>query len=457
VNAAKPRLAFPIVAAAVFMANLDLFIVNVALPAMGRDFHGTSLATLSWVLNGYAIVFAALLVVAGRMADRTSHRSAFLLGLATFTAASVLCALAPNVGWLVAARLVQAAGAALLMPTSLALLLAVTAPEKRQQAVRSWAAIGGIAAGLGPVLGGLLVEADWKWVFLVNVPVGVTALIAGARLLPEARSGEKGPLPDLAGAGLLTVAIGTLAIALVKADDWGWGSLRVVGSLAASAILAIVFVRRSSRHPAPIVELPLLRVRTFASATLAAMLFTVGFSGMLLSAVLWCQEVWGYSALKTGLAIAPGPLLVPPLAVGAAPLVRKLGAGRLAAVGNLVFAAGIAWWAVFIELDGNYASGLLPGMVLTGIGVGLTLPTLIGAAATSLPPQRFATGSAVVTMARQVGAVLGVAVLVSILGSSTQGRETALTSFRHGWEAIAGVTILAAVAALTLRRPAPPT
>jgi EmrB/QacA subfamily drug resistance transporter len=456
-GASKPasRAVFLVIAAAVFVSNLDLFIVNVALPAMGRGFHGTSLASLSWVLNGYAIVFAALLVVAGRMADRTSHRTVFLLGLATFTVASVLCALSPNVGWLVAARVVQAAGAALLMPTSLALLITVTEPAKRPQAVRAWAAIGGIAAGLGPVVGGLLVEADWRWVFLVNVPVGVAALIAGLRILPDARTGETGPLPDLLGAGVLTAAIAALAVGLVKADDWGWGSARVIGSLAASVVLAAVFVRRSATHQAPIVELPLLRVRTFAAAALAALLFTIAFSGMLLSAVLWCQQVWGYSALRTGLAIAPGPLMVPLLSIGAAPLVRRLGAGRLAAVGSMVFAVGVIWWAVFAKLQGNYASGLLPGMILTGIGVGLTVPTLVGAAVTSLPPQRFATGSAIATMARQIGAVLGVAALVSILGTPTGG--TALTSFRHAWAAVAAAAALAGLAALTLRRPQPTT
>lgn len=175
------------------MVNLDLFIVNVAVPALGDAFDGTSLASLSWVLNAYAIVFAALLVVAGRLADRYGHRRGFLLGLAVFTVASALCALAPGVGWLVAARALQAAGAAALMPTSLALLLVNTPAERRPRAIRSWAAIGGIAAGLGPVVGGVLVEADWRWVFLVNVPVGVIGLLMGARLLPDARPHREGP------------------------------------------------------------------------------------------------------------------------------------------------------------------------------------------------------------------------------------------------------------------------
>ncbi|TWE19714.1 MFS transporter [Kitasatospora atroaurantiaca] len=446
-----PRAVLLVVAAAVFVSNLDLFIVNVALPAMGEHYAGSSLASLSWVLNGYAIVFAALLVAAGRLADRVGHRGGFLTGLAVFTLASVLCALAPGVGWLVAARVLQATGAALLMPTSLALLLDATAPARRPGAVRAWASIGGIAAGLGPVLGGLLVEADWRWVFLANVPVGVAAFAAGLRVLPRPRTVEAGPLPDLLGAALLTAAVAALAVGLVKADAWGWGSGRVAGSLLASAVLTGCFLYRSARHPAPIVELPLLRVPTFAAANAAALLFTVAFAGMLLTSVLWCQQIWGYSALRTGLAIAPGPLLVPPITMASGRLVQRLGAGRTAALGTLCFAAGIGCWAATIGTTPAYAAELLPGMLLTGAGVGLTLPTLIGAAAAALPPTRFATGSAVTTMSRQIGAVIGVAVVVSVLGTPrTAG--AALDAFRHGWAVVIAATLLATGAGLVLAR-----
>ncbi|MFI8277552.1 MFS transporter [Streptomyces sp. NPDC085929] len=443
------RAAFLVVAAAVFVANLDLFIVNVALPAMQQHFHGSSLATLSWVLNGYAIVFASLLVAAGRLADRVGHRTVFLAGLAVFTAASALCALAPTVGWLDAARVVQAAGAAALMPTSLALLLDATPPAERPGAIRAWASIGGIAAGLGPVLGGLLVEADWRWVFIANVPVGIAALAVGARVLPRLRGRENGPLPDLFGAGLLTLAIAALAVALVKGDDWGWGSARVLGGLLAALLLAGGFLRRSARHPAPIIELPLLRVPSFAAANTAALLFTVAFAGMLLTSTLWCQQIWGYSALRTGLAIAPGPLLVPPVALGSAALVRRLGPGRLAALGTLLFAGGVGWWAADIGVRPGYATELLPGMLLTGLGVGLVLPTLIGAAAAALPPARFATGSAVTTMARQIGAVVGVALMVSLIGTP-HGPQAALEGFRRGWTAVIVAVLLAGAAALVL-------
>ncbi|MFF7636773.1 MFS transporter [Kitasatospora sp. NPDC008050] len=443
------RAVFLVVTAAVFVSNLDLFIVNVALPAMNQHFHGSTLTSLSWVLNGYAIVFAALLVPAGRLADRVGHRGAFLAGLALFTLSSALCALAPGVDWLVGARLLQALGGALLMPTSLALLLDATEPQRRPGAVRAWASIGGIAAGLGPVLGGVLVEADWRWVFLVNLPIGAAALVAGLRVLPRPRGRGQGPWPDLVGVLLLTAAIALLAIGLVKSDSWGWGSARVTGSLAAALVLAGGFLLRSARHPAPVVELPLLRVPVFAAANATALLFTVAFSGMLLTSVLWCQQVWGYSALRTGLAVAPGPLLVPPITLATGPLLRRLGHGRLATLGLLCFTAGIAWWVATVRTTPGYAADLLPGMLLTGVGVALTLPTLIGAAAAALPPTRFATGSAVTTMGRQIGAVVGVAVVVSVLGTPHSARQ-ALDAFRHAWIAVIVATVLAVVTALVL-------
>jgi MFS family permease len=459
-----------VVVSSVFMANLDLFIVNVALPAVGSSFRGTSLGTLSWVLNGYAIVFAALLVAAGRYADRIGHRPVFLAGLVAFTVASAACAAAPGIAALIGARLVQAAGAALLMPTSLALLLAATAPERRASAVRAWASVGGIAAGLGPVVGGLVVEAGWRWVFVLNLPVGIAAFVAGIKVLPGRTTGARisgaseggpagasaqdglgrGPRPDLPGAVLLTAAVAVLALGLVKSATWGWADARTLGSLAAALVVAAAFLVRSARHPAPIVELPLFRIRPFAVATAALTVFTVAFAAMLLGAVLWCQDVWGYSALRTGLAIAPGPLLVPPVALRVGPAVARFGAGRVSVLGALVFGTGVAWWAAALGAHSGYAASFLPGMALTGLGTGLVLPVLTGASAAALPPPRFATGSAVTAMGRQIGSVLGVAILVSILG--TPRPEQAVAAFRHGWWFMVAAVLLSAVSAIPLTR-----
>ena len=442
------------VVAAVFMSNLDLFIVNVALPSIGKDFSGTSLAGLSWVLNAYAISFAALLVAAGRLGDRTGQRRVFLAGMALFTAASAACAAAPGLAFLVAARIVQAAGAAALIPTSLALLLAATPAERRSGRVRAWAAVGGISAALGPVVGGLLVAADWRWVFLVNLPIGVLGVAAGLRVLPHPAPRATEPLPDLAGAALLTAAIGGLTGGLVEGPTWGWASGRTIGLLVGAAVAVTWFLWRCARHDHPMFELHLLRRPTFGPASLATFVFSIGFAAMLLSNVLWCQTVWHYSALRTGLAIAPGPAMVPGLAIGAGSLARRFGPGTVAAAGNLVFAAGLLWRVLFVTVTPHYFTDLLPSMLLTGIGVGLTLPTLISAAATALPPERFGTGSAVLNMGRQVAAALGVAVFVTVLGAPATA-ASAVSAFRHGWLVAAAASIVAAAASVFVRRPRP--
>jgi MFS family permease len=311
--------------------------------------------------------------------------------------------------------------------------------------------MGGVAAALGPVIGGLLTEIDWRWVFIINVPIGIAALIASFQILPEIRGDRSEPLPDILGAALLTVAIGALALGLVQADEWGWLSAGVLGSFAAALVLIVLFVLRSRSHPSPVVELPLLRVPSFSLPTITTLLFTVAFLAMILSAALWAQNVWGYSALKTGLAMAPGPLMVPILAIAAGPLARRIGAGPITALGNLFLGLGVLWWRLTVDAKPDYVGSFLPGLIVGGIGVGLALPTLIAAATTALPPHRLATASGVLNMARQIGAVLGVAMLVSVLGTPTAPAAT-VDAFRDGWVAIVLVCALATVAALTIRK-----
>jgi EmrB/QacA subfamily drug resistance transporter len=450
-RALRPGAVFAIVASAVGMSNLDLFVVNVALPAIGHDYQNGSLSTLSWVLNGYAIAFAALLVPFGRVADRLGHRSGFLLGIVVFTTASALCALCPSVGWLIAARVLQAAVAALLVPTSLALLLAATPAERRPPIVRAWTAVGGAAAALGPLLGGVLTQADWRWIFLINVPVGIICLVGGLRVLPKTAAKETGPRLDLIGTALMTVAVGALALALVKVGDWGWGSAGFLLGAATAILAAVLLVVRSNRHPAPVIEMSLLRVGGFAAPTVAATLFTVAFAMMLLSIVLWCQQVLGYSAMITGFAVAPGPLMVPLLAFAVTPLAKRFGGpAKVAVLGIVVFAVGIANWALWVDPAApQYFAQVLPGMMLTGIGVGLTLPALISTAATVLPAHRFATGSAIIQMARQVGTVVGIAVLVSVLGGNSDLGASALSRFRTAWMVVVVVCVLAVVATVS--------
>ena len=407
-----------IVCVGVFMSSLDLFIVNIAFPAISRHFGGASLGSLSWILSGYAIVFAALLVPAGRWADAFGRKRAFLLGLGIFVAASTACALAPSVGALIVARVVQAVGGALMLPTSLGLMLPEFAPHERHVAIGVWAATGGIAAAAGPPLGGLLVQADWRWVFLVNVPIGLLGLGFGLRTLAERRELGAGR-PDLLGAAALIVAIGSLVVAIVKGQEWGWGSAPILGLLAVTVVGLPAIWWRSARHDSPVVEPSMLRVRSFGLAVGASVLFFAGFGAMLLAGVLFLTGVWHEPVLRAGLMLFPGPAMATAFSIPSARLGARVGYRLPGVIGALLFVAGQVW---YITQTGNtpaYLTEYLPGIAIGGAGVGLMIPTLTGAGASSLAPERFATGAAVLTMGRQIGAALGVALLVAVLGAST--------------------------------------
>jgi MFS family permease len=260
------------------------------------------------------------------------------------------------------------------------------------------------------------------------------------------------PRPDALGAVLVTAGVGALTFGLVKGGDWGWSATSTVAVLVASALALGLFVLHCAKHHNPLIEPVLFRVRSFSGASAVALVFSASFGAMLLSIVLWEQNDWGWSALKAGLAIAPGPVMVPLFSFFVAGrLIARFGAAVVIALGSTVFAGGVAWWALAVGIEPNYVGSILGGMILTGIGVGLTLPTLMATAASSLPPPSFATGSAVVNMVRQVGMAIGVAVLVAVLGAPS-GPVARLDAFRRGWWVIASIALLGALAAPLLRR-----
>ncbi len=439
-----------VVVAGVFMAGLDLFIVNIAFPQIRLDFAGTSLGALSWVLNAYTIVFAAFLVVAGRWSDAFGRKRSFLLGVGLFTGASAACAAAPSMEFLVGARAVQGLGAALLMPASLGLLLPEFPPERRHVAIGAWAAVGGIAAAAGPPLGGLLVQASWRWVFLVNVPVGLAALVAGWRVLREVRHPEPST-PDFLGAGVLTAAVASLVAAIVEGGQWGWGSAQIVSLLALAVLLLVVVARRIATHPAPIVEPALLAVRAFSLATMGSLLFFGAFAAMLLACVLFLTGIWHYSTLTAGLMIAPGPAMAAAFAVPGARLGRRFGPDRVGAVGTLLFALGGVWWIAELGAARHFAADFLPGMLIGGIGVGLVIPSLTAMVAATLPPERLATGIAVQVTGRQLGSALGAAALVAVVGTAHTAQD-----FAGAWRFMLAASLLAGLT-LALARGAPAT
>jgi hypothetical protein len=287
-------------------------------------------------------------------------------------------------------------------------------------------------------------------VFLVNVPIGIVVLVSAVRILRETREPVGTPRPDLGGAALLTAAIGSLAFGIVKASDWGWGDTRTVGLIVAAVVLLAGFWVRSSRHLAPVVEPALLRTRSFAFANAGAVLFFMAFGAMLLASVLFLTGVWHESVLRAGLQIAPGPTMAATFAVPAGLLAARVGERVTGALGALLFAAGGAWWVSRIGATPNYAADFLPGMLVGGAGVGLVIPSLTSAATSSLPPDRFATGAAVLSMSRQIGVALGVAVLVSLVGSPARGQ--AVAAFHDGYIFIVVAALAAAVAMASIGR-----
>ncbi len=423
--------AIAVACAAAFLAFLDATIVNIAFPDISSSFSGSGRDALSWVLDGYFVVIAALLVPAGGLADRFGHRRIFLSGVALFTVASLLCAAAPSLPLLIAFRVVQGVGGAMIAPASLAIVLDSFPVERRSAGVGLWGAAAAAAAAIGPTLGGALVElSDWRLVFLVNLPIGAAILLAGRRLLPRPRILDS-RLPDLPGALMLALSLAAVTLGIVEGNDWGWTSTATLGSFAASALLLVGVVLRSRTHARPIVEPALFAHRSFALGNLGTLLFAAAFFSLILGNVLFLTSIWGYTVLQAGAATLPGPALSTVVAGPAGRLADRFGHRAVIVPGTLFFAAGV----MVLRSAGAEPDWLglwLPGACLTGIGIGLAFPTLGAAAVRDVPIDRFATASAVNAAFRQVGAVLGTAILVAIVGEPL-GLEEALNASNDGY------------------------
>ncbi|MBC7677745.1 MAG: DHA2 family efflux MFS transporter permease subunit, partial [Pseudorhodobacter sp.] len=429
------------------LAFLDVTIVNVAFPSIQGTFRGSSYAHLSWVLNSYNIVFAALLVAAGRLADVYGRRRTFATGVLVFTVASAACAAAPTVGLLVAARALQGVGAGLLVPASLALVVEAFPPERRSHAIGIWGASAAFAAGIGPPLGGALVRLqDWRLAFLVNVPLGIGALVAANRVLVGGRGPGRGRLPDLRGATLLGVSTAAVTLAVIQGPSWGWTDPRVLAAFVVTVLGAVGFSWSSRRHPVPVLDPELLRIPTFVVGNVVTFLAGMGFYAYMLNNILWLHYVWGYSLLRSGLAVAPGAVVAALIAAVLGRVADRRGHRLVAVPGALVWAAAYLWYVNRVGVTPDFLGAWLPGQVLSGIGVGATLPIVASAALEAVPGGRYATASAVVSSSRQLGAVLGVALLVDIVGSPAPGQ--AVTAFRQAW--VLSVVCFVAVSALCL-------
>ncbi|MFD4371370.1 DHA2 family efflux MFS transporter permease subunit [Streptomyces sp. NPDC058486] len=413
---ATARLALFVASGATFLAVLDTTVVNIAFSDLRADFSTASLTQLTWVVTSYTVVFAALLAVAGRVADVVGRRRLFLWSTVLFTIASVLSGLAPNVEVLVAARALQGVAAAGMIPSALGLVLQHTPAAHRSAAVGVWGAVGSMAAAVGPSLGGLLVDAwGWRSVFLINLPIGLAvALVAARGLSGDRPSGRR--MPDPVGTAALALGVGGLVFGVTQGTEWGWDSGRVLALLIGGAVLTAAALLRSRRHDAPAIEWDLWRSRTFAASNVASLLFGAAMYAYLLSTLLFLNAVWGYSELKAGLAVTPGAFSA---AIGAMVVGKRVGPrGQWAGVfiGSALFAVSCAAMYLLLDSEPRYLALWLPIGIVAGVGIGAALTGISNAATMALEPQRFASGTGLLMTMRQVGGALGIAVLAAILG-----------------------------------------
>jgi EmrB/QacA subfamily drug resistance transporter len=417
---------------AVFAVFLDTTILFVAFPSIREQFSSTPPSTLSWILNAYTIVFAALLIPAGRLADRVGRRKTFLTAAVLFTVASMLCGLAPTVAVLVGARILQAVAAAALVPASLALVLQTFPRHKIPVAVAIWGAVGAVAGAAGPTLGALVIEnLGWRWAFYINLPVGIVSFFLGRKVLPEWRESNPGRLPDPAGVVVLASGLALAAFGIVKTNQWGWGSAKFAACELIAVALIGLFVRRCGTVANPVLDLALFESRSFRWANAAMLIYATGFSAMFLGNVLFLTGVWHYSILRAGMAISVGPLIVAVTAPLFGKLAGRIGQRQLLIPGGLIWALSGVLLINRVTVQPDYVGHYLPSVILSGLGVALCLPQLSSAAVQGLPPDRFGSGSAVSQAVRNLGATLGVAAAVAFTADLLP--DTALDSFHHVW------------------------
>ncbi|HEX3930295.1 MAG TPA: MFS transporter [Nocardioides sp.] len=418
----RNRWALVAVALATFMTYLDNNIVNVAIPDIQREL-GLSTAGIEWVVSGYILTFAGLLLAGGRLADAFGRRRLFLIGLAVFTASSVLAGFADAATTLIAARALQGIGAAAVTPTTLAIISATfTDPRERNAAVGIWGGVGALALAVGPVLGGALTQhVSWEWIFWINLPVGIVTMALGAWAIRESREDEVRRM-DLPGLGLSTLTLFTLTWALIEGHDLGWTSTGILGAFGVAAVSALAFVVVESRVAQPMVDVSLFRRREFTGGIVALMLWAFGLFGIYFFTSLYLQGVLGFSPTKAGSAFVPMALLMAASAIVSDRVAVRFGAYRSTGFGMLAMGAGIGATALLGQ--GASFLSLMPSFAVIGVGGGLTIPltaTVLGV----MPTSQAGVASAVFNASREVAGLLGITVIGAVL---TSRQSSALAS-----------------------------
>src|SRR5262245_7679744 len=447
------------VAVGLFVIMLDNTVVNVALPAMQRSLH-MGLSGLEWVVAGYALTFAAFLLTGGKLADLLGGRFIFALGLAIFTGASLACGLAPNGGFLIGARVVQGLGGALMNPATLSIITATFPPRERGKAIGIWAGVSAMALAIGPLVGGILTEhVNWNWIFFINVPVGIAGLLAIPLFIDESRDTTADQRLDVP--GLVTSAVGlfSLTYAFIEANRFGWTSGRILGAFAVAAVALVTFVFLELHQRAPMLDISLFRNRTFSGANSAMLFVGLAMFGTFFYVSLYMQNVLGYSPVQAGASFLPMTLLIILVAPRAGALSDRVGSRWLVGGGMSLLSLMLLYYSTL----GATASfwRLLPGLLLGGFGMGLTMTPVTAAAMSAVAVDKAGIGSAVLNSARQVGGSLGIAVMGAIvaagISSAVKAGDAPQIAYLHGFhDALRVAAVLcivgAAVAVLAIRK-----
>ncbi len=410
------------VAFGLFMIMLDNTVVNVALPSIQRDLRA-DLSELEWIVTGYALTFASLMLIGGKLADLLGRRLIFVVGLAIFTLASLACGLAGSGEVLIGARVCQGVGAALMNPATLSIIAATFPPHQRGMAIGIWAGVSALALAIGPLVGGLITEhIDWSWVFFINVPVGALGIAASFVFIRESRDESEEQRLDLP--GLLTSGLGLFALTygLIEGNSYGWTSARILGSFAVAAVALVAFVLLETRQRLPMLDLSLFRSGTFAGANLVVLLVALAMFGVFFFVSLYMQNILGYSAVQAGAAFLPMTVLIILVAPLAGRTSDRIGSRWLMTAGMLLVGTQLVYFSR-LGIDSTFWN-LLPGLLIGGVGMSLVMTPSAAAAVRSVPVDKSGVGSAVLNAARQVGGSMGIAVLGAIIASQAGGERT---------------------------------
>jgi EmrB/QacA subfamily drug resistance transporter len=432
---------------------LDNTVVNVALPSIQRDLDA-DLSELEWIVTGYALTFASLMLVGGKVADAYGRRLIFVVGILVFTVASLLCGLATSSEMLIGARVLQGAGAALMNPATLSIIAATFPPRQRGTAIGIWAGVSALALAIGPLVGGLITEhIHWSWIFFVNIPVGVLGIAASFVFIDESRDETHASL-DLP--GLTTSAVGLFALTygLIEANTYGWASARIVGVFVLSAVSLVSFVVIERRRREPMLPLELFRSGTYTGANLVVLLVALAMFGVFFFVSLYMQNVLGYSAVETGAAFLPMTILIILVAPVAGRSSDRFGSRGLMTVGMLLVALQLVMFSR-LSADASFWN-LLPAFLVGGVGMAMTMTPSAAAATRSVPVDKAGVGAAVLNSARQVGGTMGIAVMGAIMAAEAGG-ELSVDAFMRGFETAltvaAAIAVVGAIVAYVLVRP----